>query len=367
MTPDPEPLHVVLAGGGSAGHVEPALALADALVRHDPATDVTALGTERGLETRLVPARGYELELIPAVPVPRRPSVDLLTLPARVRQAVRAVEAVLDNRKADVLVGFGGYVSAPAYLAAVRRGVPYVVHEGNARPGWANRLGARRARYVASASASCTLRGARLVGMPMRLDISSLDRTALRASARARFGLDEDGPVLLVTGGSQGASRINAAVSGAAQRLLDSGVRILHIVGTRTPMTADGPPGYVQVGFCDRMDLAYAAADFVLCRAGGMTVAELTAVGLGAAYVPLPIGNGEQRLNALPVVAAGGGVLVDDERCTPEWVAGSVLGIVADPDRTTAMAEAAARLGRRDGDVRLAALVRSAARERAGS
>ena len=143
-------MHVVVAGGGSAGHIEPALAFADAPAPADPTAEVTALGTERGLETRLVPARGYELALIPAVPLPRRPGRELFAVPGRLRAAVGAAADVLREPRADVLVGFGGFVSGPAYLAARRLGVPIVVHEANARPGRANQLGARLTPYVAT-------------------------------------------------------------------------------------------------------------------------------------------------------------------------------------------------------------------------
>src|SRR5699024_9485264 len=151
---------VVLAGGGTAGHVEPAMAVADALTNLDPTVRVTALGTARGLETRLVPERGYRLELITPVPLPRTLNVDLARLPGRVRRAVRQTRAVLDDVDADVVVGFGGYVALPAYLAARgmrRRRVPVVIHEANARAGLANRVGARLARRVLSAVPDCGL------------------------------------------------------------------------------------------------------------------------------------------------------------------------------------------------------------------
>lgn len=360
-------LRVVVAGGGTAGHIEPALALADALCRRDPGTEVTALGTERGLETRLVPERGYRLALIPPVPVPRRPSASLLSLPGRLRAAVRAAEQVLVDTRADVLVGFGGYVAGPAYLAARRRKVPYVVHEANARPGLANRLGARFTRYVAVATAGTPLRGARLVGMPLRRAVAQLDRAAERAPARAAFGLDADRPTLLVAGGSQGAVRLNHAVVGAAGALADAGIQVLHAAGPRNEVRvprAAGEPPYVVVPYLDRMDLAYAAADLMLCRAGMMTCAELAAVGLPGAYVPLPHGNGEQRLNAQPVVDAGGGLLVDDATCTPEWVVATLVPLLTDTTRLDTMARAAARFGRTDGDERLADLVLEAARGR---
>src|SRR5580693_2203892 len=177
-------MSVVLAGGGSAGHVEPALALADALRRANPRIPITCLGTERGLETRLVPLRGYDLELIPAVPLPRSVNQQLLSVPGRLGAAVGAVTAVLDRVRADVLVGFGGYVATPAYLAARRRGIPIVVHEANARAGLANRVGALLTRHVYTASPAVKLRHAQPVGIPLRPAIANLDRTAMRAAAR---------------------------------------------------------------------------------------------------------------------------------------------------------------------------------------
>ena len=356
-------MQVVLAGGGSAGHVEPALATADALRRHDPSVKITALGTERGLETRLVPERGYDLALLPAAPLPRRLTGDLLRVPGRIRRAVSETGKVLRSRRADVVVGFGGYVALPAYLAARRLRVPIVVHEANARPGLANRVGARMTPYVAVASAGIALPHAEHVGIPLRRAVSTLDRTAIRAQARAGFGLHQDLPTLLVFGGSQGARRINMALAGAAEALRASGVQVLHAVGAgneRTVVLPTGDVPYVVVSYLDRMELAYAAADLALCRAGAITCAELAAVGLPAVYVPLPHGNGEQRLNARPVVEAGGGILVDDADLTGGWVSDHVPSLVTDRRRLDAMGEAAATLGRPDADDRLVAMIRRA-------
>jgi UDP-N-acetylglucosamine--N-acetylmuramyl-(pentapeptide) pyrophosphoryl-undecaprenol N-acetylglucosamine transferase len=354
------PLHVVLAGGGTAGHIEPALALADALLRRDARTGITVLGTE----TRLVPERGYELTLIPPVPIPRKLSGALLTAPARLRAAVKVVEGILRRTKADVVVGFGGYVAAPAYLAARRMHVPFVVHEANARPGLANRLGARSTPYVATATPG-SLPHSDYVGIPIRRAVATLDRAATRTEARAFFGLEPDRPTLLVFGGSQGARRINDAVAAAAADLATAGIQVLHVAGPKgdvdVKQAAPGEPPYVVVGYCDRMDLAYAAADLALCRAGAMTCAELAAVGLPAVYVPLPIGNGEQRLNAQPVVEAGGGLLLADEDCTTAWVAATLAPLLADAPRVERMGQAAAAFGRRDADERLVDLVLRAA------
>jgi UDP-N-acetylglucosamine--N-acetylmuramyl-(pentapeptide) pyrophosphoryl-undecaprenol N-acetylglucosamine transferase len=363
---------IVLAGGGTAGHVEPAMAVADALTALDPDVRITALGTQRGLETRLVPERGYHLELITPVPLPRKPSADLMRLPLRVRRAVRQTRAVLDDVDADVVIGFGGYVALPAYLAAMggllrRRRVPVVVHEANASAGWANRVGARSAIRVLSAVPDPGLRGVEVVGVPVRASITSLDRIALRGQARAHFGFADDARVLLVFGGSQGAQSINRAVAAAAKDLAVAGISVLHAHGPRNTLDlrqpADGDPPYVAVPYLDRMDLAYAAADLAVCRSGAMTVAEVTAVGLPAVYVPLPIGNGEQRLNALPVVNAGGGLIVDDADLTPSYLADTVAGLLDDVGRLQSMTAAAALAGHRDAAQRVAEVALEIARK----
>ena len=304
------PRRVLLAGGGTAGHTSPLLATADALRRRDPDIEITALGTARGLETRVIPEAGYPLELIPPVPLPRRLNADLVRTPGRLRGAMKAALDVLDRVQPDVVVGFGGYVSVPAYLAARKRKLPLVVHEGNALPGIANKLGARFTAHVATSFPGTELPHARYIGLPIRRMISTLDRAQLREQARAGFGLDPDRPTLLVTGGSQGARRLNQSVAAAAPAFAAAGVQVLHILGPTgeaNPEVTIGGPAYVTVPFVSRMDLAYAAADAVLCRAGSNTVTEVSGVGLPAIYVPLPIGNGEQALNARPVVDAGGG------------------------------------------------------------
>jgi UDP-N-acetylglucosamine--N-acetylmuramyl-(pentapeptide) pyrophosphoryl-undecaprenol N-acetylglucosamine transferase len=356
-------MRVVLAGGGSAGHIEPALATADALRRFDPAVEITCLGTERGLETRLVPMRGYELALIPPVPLPRSVTPSLLAVPGRLAGSVSAAAAVLDRVRADVLVGFGGYVATPAYLAARRRKVPIIVHEANPHPGIANRLGARLTPHVFTGHPATHLRNGTYVGIPIRQQIASLNRFALGDKARANFGLRPDLPVLLVTGGSQGARSLNNATAGALGWILGAGIQVLHVAGPKNAIQAvpHGPVPYVAVPYVDRMELAYAAADFVLCRAGAMTCAELTAVGLPAVYVPLPIGNGEQRLNAEPIVSHGGGFVVDDGELTPEWIRDHLIPVLRNIDQVAVMSEAASALGRRDADARLAHAILSIA------
>jgi UDP-N-acetylglucosamine--N-acetylmuramyl-(pentapeptide) pyrophosphoryl-undecaprenol N-acetylglucosamine transferase len=350
---------VVIAGGGTAGHIEPALALADAVRRIRPDARIVALGTERGLEKSIIPARGYPLEMIPPVPMPRKPNVDLLKLPLKVRSAVKTTRAVLERVGADVVVGFGGYVALPAYLAARGR-MPIVVHDSNARVGLANKVGARFAERVAVAVPDSGLPKAEVVGIPLRESIVSLDRAALRAEARAHFGLHPDAPTLLVFGGSQGAQSINNAVSACARRFADAGIGVLHAHGPKKSLAVQevpGAPRYVGVPYLERMDLAYAAADAVLCRSGAMTVAEVSAVGLPAVFVPLPHGNGEQALNAKPVADAGGGIIVPDEQLSPDKVAEVVVPLLSDQRRLASMSAAARSTGHREAADVLARMV----------
>lgn len=381
MNGDKSTLSVIVAGGGTAGHIEPALAVADAIKAIDDTAVVTALGTARGLETTLVPERGYPLELVPPVPLPRKPTLDLLRLPGRVRASVRRTREVLDATNADVVVGFGGYVALPAYLAAGpgllrrRRRIPIVVHEANASAGIANKIGARRAARVlaAVAGSGVSARGrsdAEILGIPVRASITGLDRAALRAEARAHFGLPADGPVLLVFGGSQGARSLNEAVSGAAESLAAAGVAVLHAHGPKNtldvPATPGGPP-YVAVPYLSRMDLAYSAADAVICRSGAMTVAEVSAVGLPAVYVPLPHGNGEQELNARPVVAAGGGMIVADGDLSAGFVAETVIPLLRDPAQLEDMGRRAAGAGHRSAAAEVARIVIDVAAQTRGT
>lgn len=371
-------VEVLLAGGGTAGHVNPLLAVADELRRREPDAGVRVLGTATGLEARLVPARGYELVEIPRVPLPRRPTLDWLRLPGRLRAAVAAAGRAIDERGVQVVVGFGGYVSTPAYLAARRRGVPVVVHEQNARPGLANRLGARRAAAVAVTFPGTALPGAVVTGLPLRPAIAELaarraaDPAGSRATAAAELGLDPAAPVLLVTGGSLGALSLNRAVSGAAADLLAAGAQVLHLTGAGKDdavlAALDAVPGglagrerYHVLAYLDRMELALAVADLVVCRAGAGTVSELAALGLPAVYVPLPFGNGEQRLNAAPVVDAGGGVLVADGDLDPAWLRAHVVPLLGDAPALAAMGSAARGVGVVDAAARVVDLVLAAA------
>ncbi|WP_372594837.1 undecaprenyldiphospho-muramoylpentapeptide beta-N-acetylglucosaminyltransferase [Actinotalea sp.] len=366
-------VEILLAGGGTAGHVNPLLAVADELRRRDEGTGITVLGTARGLESRLVPDRGYRLVQIPRVPLPRRPSLDWFRLPGRLRTAVAVAERTMAERGVEVVVGFGGYVSTPAYLAARRRNLPVVIHEQNARPGLANRLGARWAASVAVTFPGTPLAGATVTGLPLRPAIAELVAARAggpepRAAAADRLGLEPGLTTLLVTGGSLGALSLNRCVSGSAAEVLASGAQVLHLTGTGKgdPVRAalaevPGAERYHVLEYLDAMQDALAVADLVLCRAGAGTVSELAALGIPAVYVPLPVGNGEQRFNAAPVVDAGGGVLVRDEDLGPDWVRAVLVPLLSDTEGLASMASAAARVGVADAASRVADLVLDAA------
>ena len=350
----------LLAGGGTGGHVNPLLAVADRIRDREPDATVLVLGTKEGLESRLVPARGYELLTIARLPFPRKPNAAALRFPAGFAGAVSQTRRYISERGVDVVIGFGGYASAPAYVAASRAGVPLVIHEANAKPGIANRVGALFTKYVGVAFRSTRLRSSRWVGMPLRREIEELDRAAARAEAVEFFGLDPAKPTLLVTGGSLGARKINATVSQSVATVLGAGWQVLHIAGDKSEITDPELDGYRLLLYCDRMDLALAAADLAVARAGAATVSELTALGIPAVYVPYPVGNGEQRYNAADAIAADGARLVLDADFTPQWVTSDLLPLLADRAAIAAMGLRSASVGSRDGADRMVDLLQAA-------
>lgn len=347
----------LFAGGGTAGHVNPMIAMADALAERDATAKIIMLGTAEGLESRLVPQAGFELETIPKLPFPRRLNRDAVTFLFRWQRAVRRVRRLIEERKVDVVIGVGGYASAPAYAAARAARIPIVIHEANARPGLANRLGARWSRHVGVAIAGTQLPHAQLVGMPLRPEFESAAKVSDRATLRTSFGLDPERLTLVVTGGSLGARSINGAVSASAPELIEAGAQILHITGRQPAPIGSQNPRHVVVEYCDRMRDALACADLVISRAGSSTVSELSALGVPAVLVPYPVGNGEQRFNALPLAEAGGALIVEDAHITPAWIRENVIDLLLNPDRLNAMRDASARLGIRDGRARMLDLI----------
>lgn len=353
---------LLFAGGGSAGHVNPLLATADAYLQRHPDAEILCLGVKSGLETELVPARGYELVTIPKVPLPRRPNLAAVKFPMRFTQAIRQVRRLIRERKVSVVVGFGGYVATPAYIAAMREGIPFAIHEQNARPGYANRLGARHARLVALTFQSTPLAAKRgrtvVTGLPLSgpiLDLACRRRAGDAAwerdhSAQA-LGLNPSLTTVVITGGSLGAQSLNRTLPLLAADFQSHNVQVLHLTGhgkddeVRELLGTNAYPHYHVRAYLSEMHQAYAAADVVVCRAGAGTVCELTAVGLPALYVPLPIGNGEQVKNAADVLAVGGGKLLADNQLSAAQVRSALTAWLTDPAARHEAARNAASVG----------------------
>jgi len=329
----------LLAGGGTGGHVNPLLALGELL--RDQEHTVLALGTKEGLESRLVPNRGFELITIPRLPLPRKLSVKSLVYPFRLLSASLQVVRVIRSRKIDCVVGFGGYASAPAYLAAWFTRTTLVVHEANALAGFANKLGAKLTKWVAVTFPNSNLQGARVTGMPIRQEIADSVSSYDTQQARVELGLDPMLPTLLVTGGSLGAKSINDSIASSLDQLNAAGIQVLHIVGDRANLEEVSRAGYRRMAYCKAMDVAISASDFAVSRAGSSTVSEFAATGLPALYIPYPIGNGEQRLNAASVVKAGGGLLVEDAKFTAEYVSNTLIPLMSHKKGLISMSKAA--------------------------
>jgi UDP-N-acetylglucosamine--N-acetylmuramyl-(pentapeptide) pyrophosphoryl-undecaprenol N-acetylglucosamine transferase len=357
---------ILIAAGGTAGHVYPGLALADAIARRAPGVRITFVGTPRGIEKDAVPAAGYPLEMIRVVPWARTLGARRYLAPFSLAGATAKARSLLARLAPDALVGMGGYASLPVVLAAASRKVPTVLHEQNAVPGIANVVGSRVARRVAltfDEARSRFPRGAefRLVGNPIRPAIATLDRAASRSEGIAAFGLDPARRTLLVMGGSLGAATLNEAVAGLAERWWDRGdVQALvaagrsHGAALRERIGGDGPVRVVD--FLDRVELAYAAADLAVCRAGAATVAELSAAGLPSILVPYPYARGNhQELNARALERSGGATVIADRDASAATIGAEVDRLLGDAAALERMAAGARRFGKPDAADRLAA------------
>ena len=347
----------LLTGGGTAGHVNPLLTIAGALISRSAQDRVLALGTKEGLESRLVPEAGIELLTIEKLPFPRRPGIWAIVFPFKFASAVSKVRGYIRKHSIDVVVGFGGYVSAPAYVAAKREKVPIVIHEANALPGIANKVGNRFASAAGKTFRSANMANTEFVGMPLRESIVALATKKDVAGARKHFGLKPDQLTLLVTGGSLGARSLNQTIESSRALLSAAGIQVLHIIGGASELEEISEPEFRRVRYVDQMELAIAASDFAVSRAGAATVSEFSAIGLPALYVPYPVGNGEQKFNLQDVLAAGGAVTVSDSEFTPDYVRATLIPMLSDTKRLAEMSESAKQAGVLDGTERFIALI----------
>ena len=316
---------IVLAGGGTAGHIEPALAVARVWKSQNPHDQITFLGTAKGLENTLIPAAGFNVSNIPKVRISRTPSLSWVRIPFELVASVKACRTILKG--SDLLIGFGGYVSAPAYIAARLLGLPMIIHEANAKPGWANRLGALFTPYLAVAHGVNTgaFSAALITGLPLRSDVADGlkraegDWKSARAQAKNRLGFDSSKPLVFVMGGSQGSVAINKVIEQSVPMFSKKDIAIMHSVG-RANTLPTATDLYRPVAYVDQMADAYLAADLIIARSGAVTCAEFRALGRYALFVPLPIGNGEQFHNAQGLVADGRAEIIEQKQFTRSYL-----------------------------------------------
>ena len=370
---DSPPVWAVIAGGGTAGHVHPGLAVARALVRrgHDPES-IHFVGSARGVERDLVSTAGFELTLLSGRGIQRRLTWQNLKSVGGLVQAVAQARGLLRRLRPAVVLGLGGYASVPCALAARMLRIPLVVSEQNAVPGLANRWAGRWARAAAVSFPSTKLPRAVLTGNPVRDEVQRVNRENDRPAARASLEVDEGRRLVLVVSGSLGAARINRAAFEAVRHWADrEDLAVYHVIGRRDwqelahlrPDLSGAALDYRAVEYEADMPKAYAAADLVIGRAGASSVAELALVGLPSVLVPLPGAPGDhQTANAAHLVAVGGAVMVPDSEMNGARMVEEVDNLLTAPGLLGAMGREAAGAGRRDADSRVADLLEQHAR-----
>jgi UDP-N-acetylglucosamine--N-acetylmuramyl-(pentapeptide) pyrophosphoryl-undecaprenol N-acetylglucosamine transferase len=330
---------LVFAGGGTAGHIQPALAVAREWKKLHPLDECVFIGTSKGLETTLIPEAGFELRIIPKVAIARRPSLSWLKIPFALLASISSCRKILSG--SELLIGFGGYVSAPAYLAARSLGIPIVIHEANAKPGWANKVGAIFTPYLAVAHAveKGKFSSALLAGLPLRSDVASAfedakkDWEVARSQAKKRLGVASKVPFIFVMGGSQGSVAINKVIEESVRVFQENGYYVLHSVGrlNQLPESADG---YKAVSYVDQMADVYLAADLIIGRSGAVTCSEFRTLGRYALFVPLPIGNGEQLVNASSLVSAGRARVIDQKQFNSKFVRENIANLITESSQS---------------------------------
>jgi len=353
---------IALTGGGTAGHITPMRAVGEALLAAHPDITLFVIGTAAGREKELLPEGFGDIIEVPKLPFPRSVSGDALRFPARFMSTVSTLRREFRQRSVDVVAGFGGYIAAPAYVAAWREKIPLVIHEANALPGLANRVGARLTPHVATCFPGTPLPHQMTIGMPLPRTIVDMDRAALATEAYEFFGLDPDKPVLLITGGSSGAKKLNDAFVEAVPLIVERGWQVLHLVGPSLDIPAAMPAGYVALQYCQRMELAYAVADLVISRAGAATVSELAIAGVPSILVPYHVGNGEQYKNARYLVSEGAALVVNQADVTTAYIDSVVVPLLDDNNTRQRMGDAAKGVALTDAAEKFADMVWAARR-----
>jgi UDP-N-acetylglucosamine--N-acetylmuramyl-(pentapeptide) pyrophosphoryl-undecaprenol N-acetylglucosamine transferase len=306
---------ILFAGGGTAGHIEPAWAVSQIWHQRHPGDEIAFLGTKSGLEVTLIPERDGKLFLIPKVVAPRKLDLNAALFPFRILNSIIKTAKIV--KQFDVVVGFGGYVAASAYIAAVILRKPIVVHDQNAKIGLANKFGSVFSKEVAVAYPNSGLIGARVVGNPLRKEIvaaaTQSDWRSARAKAKAELGISGD--LILILGGSSGSRAINEVIA----QTDFAGRNVIHSVGKENELP-ESRNNYRPVSYIEDMATALLAADLVISRSGAIACSEFAALGKYALFIPLPIGNGEQALNADELLLAHKAELIEQNAFTPSWL-----------------------------------------------
>ena len=348
----------VIAGGGTAGHVHPGIAVARALVERGHAADeILYVGSERGIEHELVPPAGFDLVTLAGKGIPRSISIAAARAGGSLARGVWQARGLLRRERPAVVLSLGGFAAVPCAVAARMRRTPVVIHEQNAVPGSANRLISRWAKAAAVSFPGTPLPNAVVTGNPVRPEMLAVDRDTDRSAARQKLAIPADKTLVVVTGGSLGALRINRATIAAAAAWAErDDVVIHHVIGHRDweELAADrdrigGVIDYRPVEYEHDMPTVFAAADLVVSRAGASTTAELAVVGLPSILVPLPGAPGDhQTANAQALVTAGGARHVPDAELDGDRLVAELDGLVGHGDVLADMSAAAATVGRRE-------------------
>ena len=348
---------IALAAGGTAGHIQPALTCARTIKKNNSNIDVFFIGTAKGLEQQLISNTGFELNLIPAVPMPRRLGLEIIFFPFKLIQSVLITLKIFRQKDVGCVVGFGAYVSLPAYIAAFLKGIPVIVHEGNKKPGFANKIGAIFAKEVLQMFPG-SIKNAKTIGMPIRQELKEFNKESLKNEAIKFFNLNEKYKTLFVFGGSQGAKSINQAVAELVPLLEGKNIQVIHSIGIKNQVEPElmNYSFYHPYSYLERMDLAYAASDLVVSRAGAMTIAEQSLLGIPAIYVPFAVGNGEQILNVRELINAGAGFLVLDSEISSQKIYDLVMNNIFDENKLQNISQKAKNFGLLDADIEITKL-----------
>lgn len=336
---------IVFAAAGTAGHLEPALAVARWLRTHNPEISCEFISSNQGVEERLLGSESFPVHTITKAALPRRLSGQALLWPVKFLQSVLQVRSAL--RGADAVIGFGGYICAPVYLVSKLLGIPMLAHEANVLPGWANKLGVRLGAepllaFGATRRIDKLFAHGKIVGLPLRgamYENATLSPQTIRVQRDewlSGLGLDSSKKVILVFGGSLGARSMNSVLADAKHELTRANFQIVHAVGGKNEL----PPtsqGYVPLSYIEDMARAMQSADLVVSRSGAVTCAELVELGKYALLIPLEIGNGEQKFNASELESVGLATVVANSGFTSHYLSANIIRLMKAAEDATSL------------------------------